>query len=296
MTGEDDPSVAASGKKLEKSLLQEGERDDCELGTGTEEGEMGIYTPPPKCLDDEQCPGCHRVCEASAWCAAFGRIGLDPLPFGLQRHQIMVIALVFSVLGQIFLVAGICAFSKDNDTVVNTAWAIGTGKSGHSGSVYVGLTRVATRVHGKLSGTDISDVNCDDLDDACKSCVNAVEGIQVTAIMGVITQVPQILTDIQRSTVRGDRNCQKFMGVATGIFGCLSTLAALGTFRDSCWRLQTEYYDMEPGPGFILTAVATILKTIDVVCHLILPTPRISRNQALVDEDGGLSRGSSKGL
>ena len=44
----------------------------------------------------------------------------------------------------------------------------------------------------------------------------------------------QLQTDVLRSTRRGDLNCQKGMGVFTGCFGGITTLAALIAFANNC--------------------------------------------------------------
>ena len=61
----------------------------------------------------------------------------------------------------------------------------------------------------------------------------------------------------------------------TGVFGLVSTMATLGSFADSCYNdiIDTTYYDLAPGAGLILAAVATLLKLIDVICHVLLLTP-----------------------
>lgn len=216
------------------------------------------------------------VCEAALPCVMFGAVGFRSLPFGIQRHHVMYFALFFSVAGLIFLIAGICATSTNNTTIMRTAWAVGSGKGDTPGRVFVGLVRVVYKANGDVNGIDISDVDCDELGDACDSCVDAVSSILPTAILGVITQLPQILTDLQRSTSRGDRNCQKVFGVVTGIFGCVTTIIALSEFGQSCWRIDADRFNMQPGPGFILTVLATLLKVVDVFCHLVLPMPPLS--------------------
>ena len=44
------------------------------------------------------------------------------------------------------------------------------------------------------------------------------------------------MTDIQRSTRKGDLNCQKFMGVLTGILGTISGILSLKLYADGCFR------------------------------------------------------------
>ncbi len=68
------------------------------------------------------------------------------------------------------------------------------------------------------------------------------------------------------------------MGIVTGILGFLSTLAALNTFADTCFRSLDSNLDeltvtKTPGAAFILLLVATILKAVDIWAHLIVPVP-----------------------
>lgn len=120
-------------------------------------------------------------------------------------------------------------------------------------------------------------------DDVCSGCRNTAMASVTFAIMGVITQIPQITTDLQRSTLFGDVNCQATMGTVTSFFGTYSTLASLGTFSQSCWSnfptsppwnpKETPMY-WRPGNAFICLVIATILKLWDAFSHLLVPTPR----------------------
>ena len=38
-----------------------------------------------------------------------------------------------------------------------------------------------------------------------------------------------------------------------------------------------------PGPGLVLLAVATLLKIVDIVCHIAVPTPAAKRDRAARD-------------
>lgn len=107
----------------------------------------------------------------------------------------------------------------------------------------------------------------------CEQCADAISKIETTVIFGLLTQFLQVMTDIQRSTERGDRNCQKFMGIFTGILGSITTLIALSSFSQSCWKIDDPNYTIKAGSGFILVSFATFLKAIDVVAHALLPTP-----------------------
>ena len=65
---------------------------------------------------------------------------------------------------------------------------------------------------------------------------------QTLVIMGAITQVGQIMTDLQRSHPKGHLNCQRFLALLTGVYGSVSTLAALMTYAESCHKgLPTSF-------------------------------------------------------
>ena len=68
------------------------------------------------------------------------------------------------------------------------------------------------------------------------------------------------------------------MGILTGVLGFLSTLAALNTFADTCFRELSSSngnidIDKQPGSAFILLLIATILKAFDIWAHCIVPVP-----------------------
>lgn len=114
---------------------------------------------------------------------------------------------------------------------------------------------------------------------ACSECRNTALASVSFVIMSVITQIPQMTTDLQRSTRFGDVNCQATMGALTSFFGTYSSLASLGTFTHFCWRNLPDWassypYSWDLGLGFICLVIATLLKLWDAFTHLLVPTPR----------------------
>ena len=108
--------------------------------------------------------------------------------------------------------------------VKNTCWS--TGSPNEFVDVYVGLSGVAYQLHdtgtdedGKLKFTNWEDYECSsgdaDLCDKSGDCKTAATGLIATAILGAVTQLGQLTTDLQRSTIAGDLNCQKTMGIVT---------------------------------------------------------------------------------
>jgi len=115
--------------------------------------------------------------------------------------------------------------------------------------------------------------------EACSMCRSTAMASVSFVIMGVLTQIPQMTTDLQRSTRFGDVNCQATMGAITGFTGAYSTLASLGTFSQSCWRnfpgqsFAGKNIHWTPGPALICLVIATLLKFWDAISHLLVPTP-----------------------
>eukprot|EP00602_Paraphysomonas_sp_CaronLab_P003478 CAMPEP_0185024610 /NCGR_PEP_ID=MMETSP1103-20130426/7760_1 /TAXON_ID=36769 /ORGANISM="Paraphysomonas bandaiensis, Strain Caron Lab Isolate" /LENGTH=207 /DNA_ID=CAMNT_0027557627 /DNA_START=158 /DNA_END=781 /DNA_ORIENTATION=+ len=193
--------------------------------------------------------------------------------FDVHRAKVMLLAAGLSGLSLIFCIVAVCALSTNNDTVKNTNWTYGVSDNSE---YFVGLKEVVIKVDGfdeissKWEDTSCPDSYCDDCKDACDSSIT-------TAIMSLITCLPTLATDFQRSTVKGDLNCQKFMGIFTGVVGTITTLAALSSYADGCYRNlpnddgsgnELTWY---LGPGFTCLLLATFLKPVDVLIHLLTP-------------------------
>jgi hypothetical protein len=128
----------------------------------------------------------------------------------------------------------------------------------------------------------------------CGRCKTHAQGIMRLVVSSCITQVFQMTTDLQRSTRYGDMNCQKLFGTVTSFYGLFSAVGPLIDFRVSCGLRDTlppwaktsqlnvtlasggfEEVDVEfrAGPGYIVLYLALVLKIVDAICHLIVPTP-----------------------
>ncbi|CAE7354504.1 unnamed protein product [Symbiodinium necroappetens] len=116
----------------------------------------------------------------------------------------------------------------------------------------------------------------------CEGCEKSAGNTVSFAIMGIITQIPQMTTDLQRSTRFGDVNCQATMGAITSCWGTFSGLTSLTSFSYSCWRkfprlVRDKVGDIEykwsMGPGFACMLIATVLKLWDALAHAMVPTP-----------------------
>jgi hypothetical protein len=100
-----------------------------------------------------------------------------------------------------------------------------------------------------------------------------------TLIVGILTQLPTIATDLQRATRFGDVNCQATLGFLTNVVSLVSTMTALLAFRWSCWHVMPDTLgnatmEWHLGIGFRCLILATLIKVFDAAFHAIVPTPR----------------------
>lgn len=101
-----------------------------------------------------------------------------------------------------------------------------------------------------------------------------------------LTPGARCVTGLRRAAIESPGAGQKFMGIATGVYGFISGLLSLQSFAGSCVTAQPTSFNLTSYPGVgtlnisfkfgvgaALMFVATALKAIDVVLHLIVPTP-----------------------
>eukprot|EP00961_Rhodomonas_salina_P033335 448741-Rhodomonas_salina.1 len=244
---------------------------------------------------------CRNVCEYSAPCRAVGGCGTQ---WGSEnRQKLFVGATAVAVLALIFSSVAVAGVTHDTTVLKNVYWAKGSGTLRGVGGVdfqrdftiYIGLTTQVVDV--KDNGNTVftnktwwSDVNC--LGPQCEDCKTQAGSMVTGAIMALVTCLPTIQTNIQRSQSKWDMNCQKFLAqfMANGI-GFIGTLLALSSFASGCYenlpdsittcneesgvRVCGTASDIKwsLGPGFILILIATLLKIIDLVVNCLVPTP-----------------------
>eukprot|EP00470_Lotharella_oceanica_P001451 CAMPEP_0170173768 /NCGR_PEP_ID=MMETSP0040_2-20121228/7034_1 /TAXON_ID=641309 /ORGANISM="Lotharella oceanica, Strain CCMP622" /LENGTH=209 /DNA_ID=CAMNT_0010415099 /DNA_START=224 /DNA_END=853 /DNA_ORIENTATION=+ len=184
----------------------------------------------------------------------------------------------------------------------STAWVEAESPDYH---FWIGISGVVWESNTNSSvsrNTRWSDVNCDrtydnrdnsdENEDDCNTCRRAALGSVTTVIMSLVTSIPQLMTDIQRSHPEGDLNCQKILGVVTGIMGFVTTLAAINTFVIDCRENLTttdpngNSITYKWGPSLVLLTLATFAKLLDVVVHLVLPVPSRDTVEKMKVEDG----------
>lgn len=240
----------------------------------------GVYCPPPPCCM-QRCTTLRACGETSTPCRMLGEVGVNEAPFGIPRHKWMYTAAIINTCCLAMLIAGAFGISTSESILADTYWSsVDVGPA----TLYIGPNAIYTKVTGPASEaaalniTDDtlkwSDIDCDEDSfdpDQCDSCKSAASGTVATAIVGTITTIPAIQTDIQRSTRAGDLNCQKFMALFTGLAGGLSSMVTLLNYADGCWNVSG--FDTTMGPGFILQLIGTILKFVDIPFHMLLQTP-----------------------
>mmetsp|Transcript_13521 Transcript_13521/g.50304 ORF Transcript_13521/g.50304 Transcript_13521/m.50304 type:complete len:185 (+) Transcript_13521:566-1120(+) len=136
---------------------------------------------------------------------------------------------------------------------------------------------------------DDSEYCNDDYFDNCDECRDAAEGTFSVAILSFVTAIPQLATDIQRSHLDGDVNCQRLFGIVTGTVGCISGIISVLTYTQACGEnfpdegvtvvdgLEVESeFSYRLGPSAILLLVASLMKLIDVAIHCLVPVPEVT--------------------
>jgi len=112
----------------------------------------------------------------------------------------------------------------------------------------------------------------------CDDCRNNLLSTS-TLVLAILTQLPTMATDLQRTTLFGDVNCQKSMGVVTNLCSLVSSMMSLLAFRAACYqRLPTDIdgqvaVQWSVGLGFKCLVGATLIKIVDALCHVAVPTP-----------------------
>ena len=174
-------------------------------------------TVPQPCLKSL---GCRRIWEHSFVPRMFGRVGFNICD--KFRSQIMLTAFVLSTIGWIFSIVACVALSNDSANILNTYWASGD-IDGGAATYYVGLSKYV--VDGVVGGAGKQQVVSWKLPSACNSsfsftskslggvvtsvgnlvtscttCQAQVLSVETMVIMGAITQVFQMTTNLQRST------------------------------------------------------------------------------------------------
>lgn len=235
-----------------------------------------MYTPKPPCF---LVGCCNDNFEESKFCKKVGPIGHSF--FDKHRARLLMTATFITFICIILSIVSVFATSSNSIDVKNTAWTVGYVDGG--GKLYVGLNEIYVEfANGTTVDMEWNDASCSAFEDAssdagfCNDCKTACGDSVNVAIVSLATTIPTITTDIQRSTRRGDMNCQKFMGIFTGFLGLFTTLASLSAYADGCYNnlpveLIGHNISYSLGPGFICLLVATLLKVFDIIVMIFTP-------------------------
>lgn len=259
--------------------------------------------------------GCRRVFESSLLPRHFGRVGFAFAD--VHRAPIMTAAFCVSFLAWCCMLLSGLALTESDALVRSFAWAVGNAESPARTITATRFVGVSHRIlvvsvapsfavspnaslYSSVAWTD-EEACSHEMESTCEQCALAAGSVTKLAIASILTQMVQMATDLQRTTPYGDMNCQKLMGVITGFYGLISGLKSLHYFSSGCWRSQPTTFTWEAapelgafefearwGPGLGLMWLATLLKAVDIVCHLIVPTPRRKRETGADDRGWSL--------
>ena len=209
----------------------------------------------------------------------------------------MFFAAACSFVALILSIVPVVSISTDDENVRTTSWTYGSLDGG--GEVFVGLNKIVLDSDsGNTQSAEWKGSQCDDFesfsegDNFCEDCKVACDSSIGTAVTNLITSLPTIVTDIQRSTRKGDLNCQKNMAIITGFISFFSTLIALSSYANGCYRNLPDKFlgqdvRYELGPGFVCLLASALLKPIDIIINIFMPvSPHDDDlNEKLVFED-----------
>mmetsp|Transcript_123457 Transcript_123457/g.193668 ORF Transcript_123457/g.193668 Transcript_123457/m.193668 type:complete len:317 (+) Transcript_123457:66-1016(+) len=231
------------------------------------------------------------LCEHSPCCILCGQIGVPALaPY---RKCIFTFAATANIVAAILcLIAAVSGLSTDAGKLENLPWVKGVGTlcpttgTCADTKLYIGITAryAVTATSSQVSKWDDAS-SCDgalipSLNEMCQDCKDNLLA-STTLITGIISAFPTITTDFQRTTTFGDVNCQSSFGVLSNIFSFVMTFTSLWSFRTACFSDLPNSFgtgstmDWEMGPGFRCLMGATIIKVIDIFCHLLVQTPAV---------------------
>lgn len=248
----------------------------------------GFVTPPPPCLFSRTCRNVLTYNKCYGFPLSCVKVGKWGTEWGLKnRSQLMFVAFWVSLVSLVLLCVSFASLSYSPSVIEDTAWVIGRAQSIDQTAAnaieitwYFGLRLVSIDCKGGGCPSETSfkwdSLECNS--SYCHDCRDVSSATITTAFFGLITAYPQITTDLQRSAVGGDLNCQKYFGILTGLVGTISNLAAMLTYLQGCYHNFPSNYDgvsinYRLGPSFYCMLIATIFKLFDVWVHLIVPVP-----------------------
>jgi len=142
----------------------------------------------------------------------------------------------------------------------------------------------------------------------CDDCYHSSITFVSSCIISLLLVLPSITTDFLRMYPNYDVNCQKFYGFVVSSISMLVSLFTIWIYQRNCFSSFHDgrvpfltanstpvsfeiaaaanneedifYADFEwkAGNGVMCLVAATLLKIVDIICNLIVPTPTITRD------------------
>lgn len=246
-------------------------------------------TPPP-CLYNNTCRSClseNNCCNCPCSCKNVGKWGTE---WGERnRGPLQFLGFWLSFISIILLLIPFASLSHNPGVIKNTSWTVAKASSTAADpndeihiKQYVGLRMVVVTCDGascprQQDHFKWTDKEC--VEDFCDECLDATDGTITSAVVGVITMLPQITTNLQRSAPSGDLHCQKWMGMLTSLLGFAGGIVSLYSYQSGCYTnlpdtlasgVEVTYH---LGPAYYCMLVATLCKPIDFLINLVIPVP-----------------------
>jgi len=248
------------------------------------------------CVDGQKCdpPPCVPCCErrCSCCCYKIGSCGVRKLGEKQIRAPLFLFCAFLSAIQICMQVWSAFALSSGQDNIKNSAWSV-IEVEGH-GHTYAGLTHVYTEMtfgNSTMSKVRSYDDYCDDVSEVtnsnyttqCDDCKAQALGFHVAAITNIISKVGQYATDLTRSRVDYDVNCQKAFGMISGTYSSMMTIYMLSFYAAACANeLPKQFFDplgheytatSTYGIGFFLCLIGQFFGLFDAFVHCLVPCP-----------------------
>ena len=256
------------------------------------------------------------ILEQNKFCEAFGRIGSKNFNYQ-KRRELLLFGVAANVLSFLLSLFACLSISLKFNHIVAGGFSKGfayiPSADLPTSGIWIGLRGVAIRnFQGQavindsyVEGDQVIEFDsfCDYVDeglptymdpDDCDSCAEASSGLITAVIMATVLTLPNIFTDILRMYPNYDLNCQKFFGSILNLASAASSLYAYRGYADLCFKkfyaegqvsegesMLEVMFKWRPGNGLICIIVATILKGIDIIIMLMIPTPDIAHKRSL---------------
>jgi hypothetical protein len=247
---------------------------------------------------------CLRTCgEENGVCRRLGTCGCLNADTPM-RNKLFTVSVLVSIVAFVLQILIVCGTSTSNNLVKSVAWStIDFENQNLTANLYIAAkhyvveldgNEIGTLTNGKFNtsgtyGMDWDDASCNSNfngDKYCEACKDASTGQVLSTYTGLLSGLGQISSSWTRRVYEKDYNCQKVLGVFTGILGILMNIVAVSSFYDSCVApAKNHFYGMDAdaslGPGMQCLVVSTIIKFYDVLVHIAVPTP-VERTNATV--------------